>query len=264
MPPPSTPESKPLSSHKALSFDVYGTIVQWEAGIHPHLLKLTKHLPASSPLRAPWPPNLAGSQHLVQPNPLIEAFKKYESKYCAVQPAMNFEELTRQSYRDLARELGAEVVEEDAEAAALSPGSWPAWPDSAAAMRRLGERYKLVALTNSSKRAIDAVLSGPLKDVKFDAVYFAEEIGAYKPSPKNFEYLIEGVKREFGVEKEDLLHVAHGFETDQVSAERFDIAHVWVERGVDNRGEASKEMKRMRVVPTLQALADEVENESRN
>lgn len=257
----------PLSSYRALSFDIFGTLLDCDKVIHQHLLPLIKHLPVTDPLCAPYPPQPSSGKDLAQRHPLVSAFDEHENRLTSQHPGMRFEDVLRQSYLGLAKDLGLDVGkgrEAEADTVAGSIGSWSAFPDTIAALHTLQKRYKLVPLSNVSRTGINAVLNGPLADVKFDQVYIAEDIGSYKPSLKNFEYLLRGIEKEFGFKKEQVLHVAHGVDPDQKPCEEMGIDHVWVKRGIDNRSEGSLEnMKRLRVVNDLQTLADEVEKEDR-
>jgi hypothetical protein len=72
----------------------------------------------------------------------------------------------------------------------------------------ISDSYKLALLSNIDNATIASTQAGPLAPVTFDAVYTAEDIGSYKPDLKNFYYLLEHVKSEFGVEKNEVLHTA--------------------------------------------------------
>lgn len=128
--------------------------------------------------------------------------------------------------------MGVEAPPGEAEKFAGSIGAWEAFGDTVAAMHTLGKYYKLIAISNITNAAIKKTLAGPLKGVEFDDVYTAEEIGSYKPDHRNFEYLLKGVK-ELGVEKGELLHVAHGVKSDMVPAGEMGIARAWIWRGDD-------------------------------
>jgi FMN phosphatase YigB (HAD superfamily) len=124
-------------------------------------------------------------------------------------------------------------------------------------MQKLGQRYKLVPLSNISFAAFDKTMRGPLKDVKWDATCIAEAIGSYKPDHHNFQYLLDTVQEKLGIEKNELVHIAHGVSTDQIPAEEMGIDHVWIRRGLDaattegvQRGQLSYE--------TLGDLADDL------
>lgn len=103
------------------------------------------------------------------------------------------------------------------------------------------------------------VLDGPFKDIHFDAVYTAEDIGSYKPALDNFEYLLNGLENDFGISKQQLLHVAHGISSDQITPEHIGIDHVWVERGTDNGKDLLQSMKRLRTVSDMKQLTDQIE-----
>ncbi len=111
-------------------------------------------------------------------------------------------------------------------------GKWPAFADTVEAMKRLGKYYKLIALSNIDEKSFDGTLTGPLKDVKFDGVYIAEDIGSYKPDLKNFKYLFKNARDSFGIEMGEILHVAHSLQHDHVPAKEIGMEpSVWIERG---------------------------------
>lgn len=104
------------------------------------------------------------------------------------------------------------------------------FPDTVAAVQKLSKHYKLVPLSNCDRATFARVLEGPLKDVSFDAVYLAEDIGSYKPDHRNFEYLLSRVQKDFGVEKGEVLMVAHGLPIDHVPAKELGMESVWIQR----------------------------------
>ena len=91
-------------------------------------------------------------------------------------------------------------------------------------------------------------------------MHTAEDIGSYKPDPRNFEYLIEHAKKDLDVEKAQILHVAHGVWSDQVPAEEMGLSHVWIKRGGDNWGNIEKTPD-LRWWDSLGELADAVDEE---
>ena len=246
-----------LTTYKALSFDVFGTIIDWQRGFLPHLLTLTNQLPSSHPA---FGASVSSSPPSAPSAAAIAAFNAHEVRLIKAKPTALYEDILADTYRALAEEWNVSCTAEDAEAIGPSIGCWQAFPDSVDALKRLGKHYKLVALSNISNDAINAVLTTALGDVKFDAVYTAETIGSYKPDKKNFDYLIEGVEKDLGVEKGELLHVSHGVKSDQVPAEEFGLGHVWIERGEDNWGDVKK-TESLRWWPTLREMADAVQEE---
>jgi 2-haloalkanoic acid dehalogenase type II len=109
-------------------------------------------------------------------------------------------------------------------------GTWPAFPDTLPALQALKKHYKLVILSNIDNDSIVATLSGPLNGAGFDAVFTAQNIGSYKPDLANFRYLLEGVKRDLGIEKENVLHVAQGLVCDHIPAKKMGMHSAWINR----------------------------------
>ncbi len=78
---------------------------------------------------------------------------------------------------------------------------WPEFPDSVAALRYLKQHYKLVILSNVDRISFRS--SNTRLRVRFDAIYTAQDVGAYKPSPRNFEFMLERLAADFGVGPKD-------------------------------------------------------------
>jgi 2-haloalkanoic acid dehalogenase type II len=240
------PAHPPFPSVKALSFDIFGTLIDWENGILKTLTPLIRQLPVTH----------AAS---VTPHAAIAAFDHHERRLISSQPTILYDEALRQAYLDLAAEWDVTATREEAQAVVDNVKHWPCFPDTVAAMQRLGKRFKIIALSNVSRGLWEQVAKGELKDVKFDAVYVAEEIGSYKPDQKNFEFLVQRSEKDLGCKKEELLHVGHGVQSDQVPAEEMGIGHAWIERGTWN-WKNIKPMPGMRSYHDLKGLADDVES----
>lgn len=284
----------PLKTFHALSFDVFGTLVDWEAGIYPYLVPLLAHLPADHPFQTPFPSTPTQGERLASQHPLIKAFNEQEGKIMNDTPGKMYTNILMESYIKLAQSLSIPATKTtfaEAEAVASSIATWRAFPDTITALRTLRTKhdYKLIALSNITNAAIEEVLTHALKGAKFDAVYTAENIGSYKPDARNFSYLKRGVAG-FGIEREGLewerreregsdedgeegrgvkkgldwlCHVAHGVGSDQVPAEEAGLWHVWVERGVDNwvgREGVREGMGRLGVVSDMERFVEVVEN----
>lgn len=96
-----------------------------------------------------------------------------------------------------------------------SVGDWPAFPDSADALVWLKAHFRLAVLTNTDNVSFTASEARP--GVEFDADFTAEDIGSYKPDPRNFEYMIAGLRR-MGIDSSAVLHVAESLFHDHVPA----------------------------------------------
>lgn len=254
---------RPFSDYKVLSFDVFGTLIDWEASIYPFLKRLIRHLPQAHPLRAPFPPQPTEHDALAPRHPLIAAYDAQEVPLLKEQPRIQFEDAMHQAYLGLAAELGVGGTDgrvQEAHSLARSIESWSPFPDTIPAMQELQRRgFKLVALSNVSIAGKNAVLTHAMAAVNFEAAYCAEEIGSYKPDDRNFRYLLDGVKNDLGFDKSELLHIAHGVQSDQVRCEELGIDHVWVERCEDNwAGLGRDEMRRSRVVRDMQDFVQQL------
>src|SRR5262249_41017900 len=145
----------------------------------------------------------------------------------AATPSMLYRDLLAEVYRRLAKHWGLRITEIEAQAFGRSIGQWPAFGDSPAALRYLKQHYRLVILSNVDRESFK--FSQVQLGVEFDAIYTAEEIGSYKPDPRNFDFLIDKLSQQ-GFAKSDILHVAQSLYHDHVPANRINLASAWIER----------------------------------
>lgn len=210
---------------KALYFDIYATLIDWEPSMLNALSALTQSLPERDPRRAD---TLANRQAL------LRAYASNEKDVEHEFPTMPYPKILETVYGRLASQFGVDFKEDDAVAFGYSIGSWAAFPDSVAAMQSLGKRYKIFALSNVDNESFGRTLAGPLKGVKFDGIYTAQEIGSYKPDPKNYKYCLEHIKKDFGIEEEEALIVCQSLDIDLVSTKALNLQPgIWIAR---NRG----------------------------
>ncbi|EER40725.1 HAD-superfamily hydrolase [Histoplasma capsulatum H143] len=235
--------NRPLTSFSVLSFDIYGTLIDWEKGILESLKPLAARLPDSHPLK---------SDHVA----LGCALNKYERTFQVENPTQSYDLILKASYEALAKELQAlpaatatedasSLLDKESSAFGASIGTWPPFPDTVEAMRKLKQRYKLVPLSNVDRASFQKTLHGPLGGVHkglkdgeafFDAVYTAQDVGSYKPDHRNFEYLLSHLKSDFGAAKDDVLHVAQSLFHDHEPAKNFGLQSVWISRGEGRDG----------------------------
>jgi 2-haloacid dehalogenase len=199
-----------LTDFRALSFDCYGTLIDWESGITAALAPLA----AKSPLRR-------------SREEMLESFARHESAQEAETPGLLYSELLARVHRRLAAEWGVAAAEEENRAFGASVGDWPAFPDSAAALAYLKGFYKLVILSNVDRGSFAG--SEARLGVAFDAVYTAEEIGSYKPDPRNFRHMLAALSAR-GYRKSEVLHVAQSLYHDHAPANREGLASAWIDR----------------------------------
>jgi 2-haloalkanoic acid dehalogenase type II len=203
-----------LSDFKALSFDCYGTLIDWETGLTRALRPLAER---------------AG----IDPERLLEAYGPIEHDLEETYPGLRYSELLEKVHERLCDDLGVDRDESEAIAFGGSVGEWPAFPDSAEALAYLKGHFKLIILSNVDRASFAG--SNRRLAVEFDEIFTAEDIGSYKPNLRNFEYLLEHLAAN-GVGKDDLLHVAQSLFHDHVPANRMGIASAWIDRRHDKPG----------------------------
>lgn len=205
-----------LTDCKALTFDVYGTLIDWESGMVENLKPLTERL--ERPLTR---------------DEILEAHARHESSQQRYTPARNYQELLATVYRRLAEEWGLRAPWEECLSYGSSVRNWPAFPDSAEALRCLKQHFKLVVLSNVDNESF-SYSNGKL-GVEFDAVYTAEDIGSYKPADRNFEYMLDNIAAA-GIAREEILHTAESMFHDHEPAKRSGLATCHIYRRHDQKG----------------------------
>ena len=205
-----------LTDFKALTFDVYGTLIDWETGMVNGLKPLTDQLD----------PALSRDQ-------ILEAHAFHESTTQKYTPAKTYSEVLAVVYKRLAEEWGLPCSQEACEVYGNSVEHWPAFADSQGALQYLKRYFKLVVLSNVDNRSF--AYSNKKLGVEFDAVYTAGDVGSYKPDPRNFDYMLENLPR-IGIEKGDILHTAESMFHDHGPANKFGLANCWIYRRHDQSG----------------------------
>lgn len=210
------------SQIQALSFDIFGTLIDWEGGIY------------AAAKASALGPYLTGSRKEV-----LQGIGRHDVAVQREHPTMRQRDVIALGLRRYADELKlveqGKVSQETVEAASKEYGAkigdYPAFDDTVEAMSRLRKMgFKLVPLTNVDNESFDGTMAGPLREVKFDAIYTAEDVGCYKPDLRNFHYLLEHLKGDLEVEKEGLCHVAQSIFHDHEPAKAMGIRSVWVDR----------------------------------
>ncbi len=205
-----------LTDFKALTFDCYGTLIDWETGMFEGLKPLTSRL-ATPPTR----------------DQVLEAHARHESLQQLQTPTRIYRDLLPIVYKRLAEEWGLSASWEECLAYGQSVKNWPAFPDSAEALRYLKRHYKLVILSNVDNESFAA--SNAKLQVAFDAIYTAEDIGSYKPADRNFDYMFEKLET-LGIRKHEILHTAESMFHDHGPANRHGLASCWIYRRHDKDG----------------------------
>lgn len=205
-----------LTDFKALTFDCYGTLIDWESGMVEGLKPLTEQV----------------SQHLTR-DAILEAHAFHESTQQKWTPGYRYADLLPIVYKRLAEEWGVSVTSLACKTYGESVKNWPAFEDSAESLAYLKQHFQLVILSNVDNQSF--AHSNEKLGVEFDVIYTAEDVGSYKPSDRNFEYMLEHLARR-GLGQKDILHTAESMFHDHVPAKRFDLTTCWIYRRHNKQG----------------------------
>ncbi|KAI9062552.1 HAD-like protein [Trametes sanguinea] len=281
----------PLTKYKALVFDCYGTLIDWETGIYEHLRPLFEKSGKPSDRET-----------------VIKAYSSVEHDLEVRFPTMRYTDLLAKVYTTLEarlqnKETPADALRDDAptaepvvasahtstgtqqvasasvgtsadapsessspaEAFARSIPTWQPFPDTVAALASLSKRFKLVILSNIDRDTIARtrrLLEGPdpaRPFFTFDAVFTAEEVGAYKPAPEMLTYALKHLKDDFGIEQEEVLMTAQSLMHDIIPAKARGMDTAWINRpdAITGKGLDGSEAKY--VFSTLGEMAEAVE-----
>src|SRR5262249_52086980 len=155
-------EAMQLTDFDVLTFDCYGTLIDWESGLMTALAPLLARLGRSLPR-----------------DEVLEAFARHENAQEVETPAMPYAELLSVGRERPPREWGVPPPADEPRRFGASIPKWPAFPDTVGSLQYLKQHYKLVILSNVDRESFKG--SNPRLGVTFDAVYTAQDIGSYKP-----------------------------------------------------------------------------------
>ena len=225
-----------LGAFDALTFDCYGTLIDWEAGL---LAALREALPAADG---------------VGDDALLESYAGYEAE-AERPPYRSYRAVLATGLRGVTADLGLEVADDAVARFAESVLEWPAFPDSAEALGRLQERFRLGVITNCDADLFAA--SSERLGTDFDWVITADAARAYKPALTGFELAFTTIP----VSRERILHVAQSLFHDHVPAKQLGLTTVWIDRRHDRPGSGATPPARATpdaTFPSMQAFADAV------
>ncbi|MPQ82816.1 haloacid dehalogenase type II [Pseudomonas sp. MAFF 730085] len=199
-----------LTDFTTLSFDCYGTLIDWESGIVNGLQPLADR-----------------SGKGLDREQILEVFGRHESPQQTLTPGALYPTILGAVYDRIATEWELEPIAAEREKFATSVKDWPAFPDSAEALRYLKQHYKLVILSNIDRTEFK--FSEAKLGVEFDHIVTAQDVGSYKPNPNNFTYMID-LLAEAGIAKDDILHTAESLYHDHVPGKVAGLAGAWIHR----------------------------------
>jgi 2-haloalkanoic acid dehalogenase type II len=200
-----------LSDFKMLTFDTYGTLIDWETGIYNALEPLLDKLP----LR-------------LDRDEVLELFAGFEMQQQADTPAQVYSSLLAEVSKSIAKKWQIKLRDEEAATFGRSVKHWPEFEDSAASLQYLRQHYRMATLTNCDR--ISYMGSNARLEIEWDAIYTAQDVGFYKPNLRNFDYMFEHARRDLGILPHEILHVAQSLTHDMVPATSMGMTKLWINR----------------------------------
>lgn len=202
-----------LRAKRVLSFDCYGTLIDWETGIWQALQPL-----------------LRTARHVPHREDALAAFATIEPEVEHENPRWLYREILVEVHARLATRWNAPADKSLDRQFGDSVGDWPVFPDTVDALARLEQRYRLIILSNVDRQSFARTKQH--LGATFAAICTAEDIGSYKPDLRNFRYLLDQVSA-LGFRPDQLLHVAQSLYHDIAPAETLGIDRCWINRRGD-------------------------------
>jgi putative hydrolase of the HAD superfamily len=210
-----------LTRFQALTFDCYGTLIDWEAGI----------VAAAAPA-------LAAAGRSATADEVLETFGRFEHAHEEGDPAPLYPEVLARTWLDMAPALGLPADAGVAQEFGASVPAWPAFPDSAAALAVLRKHYRRMGILSNvhlagigaSRQRLSTAAGDP-----FDFVVTAEQTGTYKPHPRHFDRAREILAAD-GIQPAQWLHVAQSLFHDHGPAKQLGLSSAWIDRRANKPG----------------------------
>jgi 2-haloacid dehalogenase len=223
-----------LTRFKVLTFDCYGTMIDWETGIF-------------SALR----PILAAHNKSIPDSGLLMLYAELELN-AEQGEFLRYRNVLQSVVRGFGERLGFSPTDGEVRSLPESLANWQPFPDTVEALRKLKRRYKLAVMSNVDDDLFAS--TAPKLGVAFDHVITAQQAGCYKPCMRMFELAEERI----AVRREQWLHVGQSIYHDVIPAQSLGIATVWVNRPSSRPGAGAAKAaagKPDLEVPNLQTLA---------
>jgi len=227
---PSPEPGKPMNRDAitTLTFDVVGTLIDFETGILEWF--------------QPW---LRERRKRIDDEEVLRRFARAEDQLQATEPKLPFTAMLPRIHGELARQWEIDSDESDALDFRDSIRDWPAFGDSVGTLKSLGERFRLVAVTNADAWALEH-MSHTLGD-PFDDQVTCDEVGVNKPDPVVWRYMLKKLQAQ----PEEILHCAQSAYHDVVSAHAFGLATAWIDRRHGRVGSGATPEVEMKIRPDL-------------
>jgi 2-haloalkanoic acid dehalogenase type II len=205
-----------LTDFDVLTFDCYGTLIDWESGILAAL--------------APWRKRAGVTQ---DDEALLTLFSEVESRIEAERPTLLYSDLLTATLLEMGARNDLTATPAEAAAFGQSVKDWPAFADSAEALAYLKQHYKLAILSNVDRASF--AHSARRLGQSFDLVVTAQDVGSYKPALKHFEVALAKLAA-MGIPKQKVLHTAQSLFHDHVPAKKMGLTSFWIDRRAGKTG----------------------------
>lgn len=199
-----------FDKYKVMTFDCYGTLIDWETGI--------------TRLITPW---LAQLGMNIPPELVITSFALHQAKHQQTRPALLYPEVLLRTWKDIEGTFGWSENPDHAAQFVASCSNWPPFPDTVESLRYLSRFYKLAILSNVDNASLAGTMR--LLEVPFEMTITAEDVGSYKPGLPHFLSAFERLAAK-GISKDEILHVAQSKHHDIKPGRELGLTTVWVNR----------------------------------
>jgi len=196
-----------FNQFKVLTFDCYGTLIDWESGILSTLRTI-----------------LSSCTKDIIDTQIIKLYDKFERRIQSGNEYVNYKEVLKRVVQQFGNEFEFNPSHSELNCLIDSIGNWNAFPDTIPALKKLKEKYKIAIISNIDDDLF--ALTEKQLQVKFDRIITAEQVKSYKPSLKNFRYAIEKI----GVNPDQILHIAQSIYHDIIPTNSLNLSNVWVNR----------------------------------
>ncbi len=226
-----------LANFDAVTFDVYGTLIDWEPAIMAFLRRWADQNSVCAPDKD-----------------LLLAFDRTRAEIQKERPAPLYPEVLRRCFDRISVDFSVAVDKREREAFATAPHQWPAYADSHRGLTALRARAMVGALSNIDNASLES--SCRKLAFRFDLVVTAERVGSYKPDWPHFRTAIEDLAT-YGIPPERILHVGQSLRADVVPANKLGLKCVWVnrpDRSIGRSGEGTADARPDLTVSSLDEL----------
>lgn len=202
---------------KAVTFDCYGTLIDWETGI--------------TQVVRPW---IDAINPAIPTDLVITSFALHQAKHQQTRPTVLYPEVLARTWKDIERTFGWNENPAHAAAFSASVPDWPPFADTVESLKYLARFYKLVILSNVDNASLEGTVRRQL-EVPFETTVTAEDVASYKPGLPHFTRAFEQLAAK-GIAKDEILHVAQSKHHDIKPGRDLGLTTVWVNRRHDRPG----------------------------